>query len=125
MAVPLPWRSAQGDSARHRRGIDELVSLGFPLFPGGLGENITARGLDRRAMRLGQRLRVGEAAIELSQLRVPCATLDVYGPGVQAAMYDRRVQVGDPGSPRWGLSGFYAAVIEPGAVQAGDRIALL
>jgi hypothetical protein len=30
-------------------GIDELISQGFPLFPGALGENVTTRGLDRRA----------------------------------------------------------------------------
>jgi MOSC domain-containing protein YiiM len=106
-------------------GIDKLVALGFPLFAGALGENITTRGLDHHALRLGQRIRVGEAEIELTKIRVPCATLDVYGSGIQAAMYDRQVQAGDPGSPRWGLSGFYAAVIQPGIVQAGDAIALL
>ena len=47
-------------------GIDELFSQGFPLFPGALGENLTTRGLDRRALRLGQRLQVGDAAIELT-----------------------------------------------------------
>jgi MOSC domain-containing protein YiiM len=35
------------------------------------------------------------------------------------------VQAGDPGSQRWGLSGFYASVIQPGAVRAGDAIARL
>lgn len=104
-------------------GIDELVSQGFPLFPGGLGENLTTRGLNRRELRIGQRLRVGEAVIELTKIRTPCATLDVYGPGIQAASYDARVQAGDPESPRWGLSGFYASVVQPGTVRAGDTIA--
>jgi MOSC domain-containing protein YiiM len=106
-------------------GIDELISQGFPLFPGALGENVTTRGLDRRQLRIGQRLRAGDAEIELTRLRVPCATLDVYGPGIQAAIYDARVQDGDPGSERWGLSGFYASVVRPGTVRAGDPIALL
>jgi len=105
-------------------GIDELVAQGFPLFPGGLGENVTTRDLDRSTLRLGMRLRIGSAAIELTQIRVPCATLDVYGRGIQAAMYDARVQAGDHRSPRWGLSGFYASVVEPGTVRAGDAIAL-
>ena len=39
-------------------------------------------------------------------------------------MYDARVQAGDPDSPRWGLSGFYASVVRPGPAQAGDPIAL-
>lgn len=103
-------------------GIDELIAQGFPLFPGALGENFTTRGLDRRELRLGQRLQVGGAEIELTQMRVPCATLDVYGTGIQAAVYDKQVQAGDPTSPRWGLSGFYAAVIRTGVVRPGDAV---
>jgi MOSC domain-containing protein YiiM len=106
-------------------GIDELVADGFPLFPGALGENITTRALDRRVLRVGQRCRIGEATIELTEVRAPCGTLDVYGPGIQAVMYDARVRAGDPESPLWGLSGFYASVIQPGLVHPGDAIALL
>jgi MOSC domain-containing protein YiiM len=106
-------------------GIDELVSQGIALFPGALGENLTTRGLDRHQMRLGQRIQVGGAAIELTQVRLPCSTLDIYGSGIQAAIYDAGVQAGDPGSPRWGLSGFYASVVQPGIIRAGDPIALL
>jgi MOSC domain-containing protein YiiM len=106
-------------------GIDELVSQGVALFPGALGENLTTRGLDRHQMRLGQRIQVGGAAIELTQVRLPCSTLDIYGSGIQAAIYDAGVQAGDPGSPRWGLSGFYASVVQPGIIRAGDPIALL
>ena len=105
-------------------GIEDLCSQGFPLFPGALGENLTTRGLDRRALRLGQRLRVGDAAIELTTIRTPCATLDVYGTAIQAAMYDARVQKGNPESPLWGLSGFYASVVQPGRVRPGDAILL-
>jgi MOSC domain-containing protein YiiM len=103
-------------------GIEELISHGFALYPGALGENVTTRGLDRRELRLGQRFRIGDAAIELTQPRLPCATLDVYGSGIQAAIYDGRVQTSDPESPRWGLSGFYASVIQPGIVRVGDAV---
>jgi MOSC domain-containing protein YiiM len=106
-------------------GIDEVVAQGFALFPGALGENFTTRGLDRRALRLGQRLRAGTAVIQLTQIGTPCATLNVYGSGIQAAIYDAGVQSGDPSSPRWGLSGFYASVMQPGIVYPGDAIALL
>jgi MOSC domain-containing protein YiiM len=104
-------------------GIDELIAQGFPLFPGALGENLTTRGLNRRELRIGQRLQVGDAGIELTEIRTPCTTLDVYGSAVQAAMYDARAQAGHPQSPRWGLSGFYASVVQPGTVRAGDTIA--
>lgn len=106
-------------------GIDELNANGFALFPGALGENLTTCGLDRRHMQLGQRFRVGEAAIELTHIRTPCATLDVYGPGIQAAVYDEHVMAGDRAAPRWGLSGFYASVLEPGIIRQGDTIALI
>jgi MOSC domain-containing protein YiiM len=104
-------------------GIEELVAQGFPLHPGALGENLTTQGLDRHALRFGQRLQVGDATIELTKMRQPCATLNVYGTGVQAAMYDARVAKGDPESPLWGLSGFYASVVQPGTVRPGDMIA--
>jgi MOSC domain-containing protein YiiM len=106
-------------------GIEELVEQGFPLFPGALGENLTTRGLNRHELRLGQRFQVGEAAIELTQVRLPCSALDVYGAGIQAAVYDAQVQAGDRGSPRWGLSGFYAATVRPGMIRPGDEIALV
>src|SRR6202165_5554916 len=64
-------------------GIEELIAQGHPLFPGALGENLTITGLDRRQMRVGQRYRVGEVFLDLTKLRAPCATLDVYGPGIQ------------------------------------------
>jgi len=106
-------------------GIEELVAQGFPLYAGALGENLTTRGLDRRALRFGQRLRAGDATIELTRMRQPCATLNVYGPGLQAAMYDARVVKGDPESALWGLSGFYASVVEPGTVRPGDAVYLV
>jgi MOSC domain-containing protein YiiM len=106
-------------------GIDEVIAQGFGLFPGALGENLTTRGLDRHALRLGQRLRAGQASIALTQIRTPCATLDMYGSGIQAALYDARVQAGDSSSPRWGLSGFYASVIQPGTVKPGDAITVV
>lgn len=104
-------------------GIEELIAQGFALSPGALGENLTTRGLDRRALRFGQRLQVGTAVIELTKMRQPCATLNVLGPGIQAAIYDARVVKGDHESPLWGLSGFYASVVEPGIVRPGDEIA--
>src|SRR5579864_519712 len=85
-------------------GIDDLAESGFPVFYGALGENITTRGLDRGSMRIGQRYRMGEVIVELSQIRLPCGTLSVYGNGIQAAIYDAQTQAGDPNSARWGLS---------------------
>jgi MOSC domain-containing protein YiiM len=107
-------------------GIDELIAAGYPLFFGALGENLTTRGLDRHAMRFGQRYRVGDGVvIELTKLREPCNQLSVYGFGIQRFVIDSQAAAGDPQSPRWGLGGFYAAVVAPGTIRTGDPIELL
>jgi len=102
--------------------IDELIARGYPLYYGALGENLTTRGLDRAQLRFGQRIRAGQALLELTKMRAPCATLDVYGGAIKQEIYDKRVKAGDHASPRWGLSGFYASVIEPGLVRVNDII---
>jgi MOSC domain-containing protein YiiM len=105
--------------------IAELTALGYPLYPGALGENITTLGIDRSQWRSGQRWRVGQAIVELTRVRGPCETLSVYGEGIQNAVYDAQVKAGDTSSPRWALSGFYASVVHPGIVRPGDPISLL
>jgi len=104
--------------------IDGLKERGFPVFYGAMGENLTTRGIDRRLLRAGQRYRVGAALIELTKIRVPCSAQDIYGVELKREVYDPAVQAGDPASPRWAMSGFYAAVIRPGLVRAGDPVAL-
>jgi len=105
--------------------VDELRASGYPVFYGALGENLTTRGLDRRDLRVGQQLRAGAAVLEITKVRAPCATLDVYGPAIRQEIYDEQVRAGDPKSPRWGMSGFYARVLQPGAVHPDDSIAVL
>ena len=105
--------------------IDELATRGYAVYYGAMGENLTTRGLDRRLLRTGQRYRVGSALIELTKVRAPCSTQDVYGPAIKAEIYDAQVKAGDIASPRWGMSGFYAAVVEPGIITLGDLIELV
>lgn len=105
--------------------LDALKAQGWPLFPGALGENLTTAGLDFRGVRIGQRYRAGEAIVEITKVRQPCGTLDVYGAGIQSAVFDRAVKAGDAASPKWGLAGFYAAVIQPGWIRTNDIIVLL
>lgn len=104
--------------------IDELASRGYPVYCGAMGENITTRGLDRRLLRAGQRFRMATAVIELTGIRVPCASQDIYGPALKREVYDAAVKAGDVTSPRWAMSGFYAAIIRPGVVRIGDEITL-
>ena len=106
-------------------GLDELIALGYPLFPGALGENLTTLGLDRREMRIGQRYRSGDVMLEIAKMRAPCTSLDVYGPSIKQAVYDARVKAGDASSPRWGLAGFYARVLRSGFLRPKDIIELV
>lgn len=105
--------------------IAELTAQGYALYPGALGENITTTGIDCKQWRSGQRWRIGPAIVELTEVRTPCSQLSVYGPGIQKAMYDAKVDAGDPSSPLWALSGFYASVVQPGPIRPGDPISLL
>jgi MOSC domain-containing protein YiiM len=105
--------------------IDALAARGYPVFYGAMGENLTVRGLDRRQLRAGQQFRAGGALIELTRIRTPCANLDIYGPDIKAEIYDPQVKAGDPTSPRWAMSGFYARVLTPGPVRTNDIIMLV
>jgi len=109
-----------------REALDELAARGYPLFPGALGENLTTEGLDHRTLRAGQRYRIGsDVFIELTEPRGPCSALDRYGSGLKDAVYDSRVKAGDSGSPKWGMSGFYAAVLREGVIEAGAPVFLV
>ncbi len=102
--------------------IDELRAKGYAVYPGAIGENITTEGIDYAALRQGQCFQVGEAVIELTKIRTPCYKLDVYGQGIHQEIYDLRVKRGDPSTPVWAKSGFYAKVLQPGVVRAKDRM---
>ena len=102
--------------------MDDLKARGYPVFYGALGENLTTRGLDRRHLRIGDQLRAGGALLEITKVRGPCASLDIYGESLKQEIYDEQVKAGDPTSPRWGMSGFYARVLQPGAVRPDDII---
>jgi MOSC domain-containing protein YiiM len=105
--------------------VEELKRRGYPIFAGALGENLTTQGLDPRQLRIGHQLRVGTALIELSRMRGPCRALDIYGPEIKNEVYDALVKSGDPRSPRWGMSGFYARVLREGLVRPADEVELV
>ena len=105
--------------------IDALAARGFPVYYGAIGENLTVSGLDPHMWRAGQRYRVGQdTIIELTTLRTPCGNLNVYGPAIKAELYDARCKAGDVTSPHWGHGGFYARVVRPGTIMAGDAVIL-
>jgi ferredoxin-NADP reductase/MOSC domain-containing protein YiiM len=79
---------------------------------GEFGENFTVRGLADDEVCIGDRFRIGEALVEVSQPRVTC-----YRVGIRMA---------DPRIPALLVShhrpGFYLRVLREGDVRAGDEI---
>lgn len=88
------------------------AELGRELPHGTFGENLTLEGMQLAAAEVGERWRVGEALVEVSEPRFPCWKL--------------AAKMGDPlfirrfaDSRR---SGTYVRVIEAGEVAAGDAV---
>ncbi len=102
--------------------IDELKKQGWPLFYGALGENLTIAGLDHKQWRTGQRFRAGTVCLELTTPRKPCRNLHRYGTGLGKRIFDKKVQNNDVSSLYWGMSGFYASIIQPGNINVLDII---
>lgn len=98
--------------------VDELKMLGYDLFRGALGENITTQGLDFTELRSGLQLRLGSGCeIELTRLREPCRTLDVYNqPHLEKIQKLLKLE---------GRGGWYARVLRAGTLFTGDKISLL
>jgi len=106
--------------------ISSLLALGFPVFPGALGENLTTTGLHPSSWRSGQQFHVGSARIELTKPREPCRALDIYSSStpIRPALYSPGIKLGDTAALHWGKSGFYARVIQEGDIAPGDIIVL-
>lgn len=82
---------------------------------GAFGENIATAGLTEDAVCIGDRFRLGSALVEVSQGRQPCWKLDhrFDGARVNALCVKSR------------RAGWYYRVLEDGAVDAGDGLALV
>ena len=105
----------------HGELLDELVSAGFAVAPGVMGENITTRGIDLLCLPRGTRLRIGASAVvEITGLRNPCAQLDAYQKGLTAATLAR-----DEAGELVRKAGVMAVVLEGGVVKPGDMIVVV
>ncbi len=104
----------------HAELHDELRAAGFVVEAGQMGENITTRGVALLDLPTGTRLRLGgEAIIEITGLRNPCAQLDQFQPGLLAAVLGRNEQGG-----LIRKAGVMAVVLNGGDVRAGDVITI-
>jgi MOSC domain-containing protein YiiM len=116
--------NAQAD-LRHHGGRDKAVCsfsvehlkaagefLGAELCPGAFGENFSLQGMVEGSICLGDRYSVGNAIVEVSQPRQPCANLGKRwrNARLMAWMIDN------------GYSGWYFRVLQEGTVAAGMKL---
>jgi MOSC domain-containing protein YiiM len=91
----------------------ELPDMDLPY--GMFGENLTTEGLTEAALNVGDRFRVGEAELMVTEPRLPCYKLGIkFG---RTDILRRFLQSRRTGS--------YFAVLKEGLVKAGDEIELL
>jgi len=86
--------------------------LGRDLAHGTFGENLTTRGLDVTAARVGERWRIGGVLLEVSEPRMPCWKLAWR---MEDAFFPRRFT-------RAGRPDAYLRIVEEGELGAGDRV---
>ena len=86
----------------------DLPDLGWGSF----GENLTTVGLSEATVRIGDRLRIGTAELQVTRPRRPCFKLEIrFGrPDIVRRFL------------RTGRTGFYLSVLMEGHLAAGDAI---
>src|SRR5437660_7900084 len=126
LSASVRRQGVEGDKQRNRKhhgGLDRAVCLyseelyawlreqGVNISNGQVGENFTTRGVDLQRLAKGDRLRVGECVIEITNVRVPCHQLARWDPDLPELIV--------------GHSGWVAKVIQEGTVRPGDPVELL
>jgi MOSC domain-containing protein YiiM len=129
-SAELTVNGVSGDKQRDRRfhgGPTRAVSLfaveriaalrgeGHPIEPGSTGENLTLAGVDWDAVRVGDRLRVGDwVELEITGYAAPCHKIaESFAEGGFTRMSQKL-------HPGW--SRLYARVLAEGTVQIGDAV---
>jgi MOSC domain-containing protein YiiM len=76
--------------------------------PGAIRENVTVDGIDVHAWSLGQRVRVGDAVLEITMVCDPCHKMDELRAGLRTQLDGRR--------------GMLAHVVDGGEIALGDSV---
>jgi MOSC domain-containing protein YiiM len=79
--------------------------------PGAIRENVTVDGVDVHEWPVGQRVRVGDALLEITMVCDPCSRMDELRPGLRAEIDGRR--------------GMLAHIVETGDIALGDDVSLV
>ena len=89
--------------------IDKMRSKGLNVRPGAFAENITTESIDLPHLTVGDRIEIGEAELEITQIGKGCHS--------KCAIY---YSAGDCVMPREGV---FARVLKGGIIHVGDQIA--
>ena len=95
-----------------------LAAAGFEIGYGELGENITTAGIDLLGLPVGTRLRIGDAQIEITGLRNPCAQIEQFREGLLS-----QVVYKDAHGEIVRKAGVMGVVVAGGVVRPGQGIA--
>jgi MOSC domain-containing protein YiiM len=98
----------------HAELHDELISAGFDVTPGALGENITTRGVPLLSLPVGTILAIGQAVVAVTGLRNPCRQLNDCASGLLTA-----VAYVDADGRFVRKAGIMGVVVASGTVAAG------
>jgi MOSC domain-containing protein YiiM len=99
---------AWSNSPRQVLLVDSETLELMDLQPGIIRENITTGGINVNGLPAGQRLRVGNAQLEVSGPCTPCDLLEKIRPGLRRELRGRR--------------GMLCRVIAGGVIRCGDAI---
>jgi MOSC domain-containing protein YiiM len=80
----------------------------FRLQPGALRENMVVDGIDVMQLAADQKLRVGDAVLEVTGPCEPCTQMDRLRNGLRSALEGKR--------------GMFVRVLTPGMIRVGDAV---
>lgn len=83
---------------------------GVKVQNGDIGENFTTRGINLQHLKKGDRLKVGQCIIEITDIRIPCYQLKKWDVDLPELIVGR--------------SGWVAKVVKEGMVKQGDAVTI-
>jgi MOSC domain-containing protein YiiM len=96
--------------------LAEIASQDIHLDPGMMGENIIVDGIGLMALPIGTQIEVGEALLELTEVRNPCYQLDEMHPDLLNAV---KAEVG---GQVYRNAGMMARILRGGWVRPGNPV---
>jgi len=101
--------------ASYARIVQERPELSGIAVPGSIGENLSCPDFDEGNVCIGDRYRIGEVELEVSQPRRPCSKIDArYGAQGLARFIDAQR-----------MPGWYLRVRREGEIALGDSVVLV